>query len=163
MQQGGLLMKERLTYLLLLGIIPLLMSCLSSRPLGNVPSSESQGLGSFSVSSQVFGVQSFTPTVCTAGDRQFFLSSDLSSPDSSLVLRLVVDPLEGPAVRLFSSQTPFDKSVVFRRSDCRVFHFSLDSTGWRVNDVYDYRFTLQLECERQGESIVGSASSSHCH
>ncbi len=156
-------MKEHLAYLLVLGIIPLLMSCLASRPLGSVPPSGSQGLGSFSVSSQVFSAQSFTPTVCTAGDRQLFLGSDLSSPNSSLVLRLVVDPLEGPAVRLFSSQTPFDKSIVFRRSDCRVFHFSLDSTGWRVNDINDYRLTLQLECDRQGESIVGSASSSHCH
>lgn len=157
------MLKERLAHLLVLGTIPLLMSCLSSRPLGNVPSSESQGLASFSVSSQVFGVQSFTPTVCTGGDRQFFLGSDLSDPNSSLVLRLVVDPLEGPAVRLFSSQAPYDKSVVFRRSDCRVFHFSLDSTGWRVNDINDYRLTLQIECDRQGESIAGSASSSHCH
>ena len=156
-------MKERLAYLLVLAGIPLLISCLSSRSLENVPSSGGQGLGSFSVSSQVFGVQSFVPSVCAAGDRQFFLGSDLSSPDSSLVLRLVVDPLEGPAVRLFSSQTPFDKSVVFHRSDCRVFHFSLDSTGWRVNDINDYRFTLELDCGWQGKSIVGSASSSHCH
>jgi len=65
-------------------------------------------------------------------------------------------------VRVFSTEAPFDRSVVFRRSDCAVFHFSLDSTGWRVNDVEDYRVTLQLDCSRPGERVSGSASSSHC-
>jgi hypothetical protein len=77
-------------------------------------------------------------------------------------VRLVVDPRDGPAVRVFSIDAQFDKTAVFRRPDCQVFHFSLDTTGWRVNDVYDYRVTLQLDCSREGEAIKGEASATHC-
>lgn len=143
-------------------MVPLLVSCLASRPVGEAVSAGSQALGSFEVSSGVLGRHTLAPTACTSGDRQQFLGADLSDPGSTLVLRLVVDPLEGPAVRLYSAAAPFDRTVVFRRADCSVFHFSLDSTGWRVNDVEDYRVTLQLDCSRAGESISGSASSSHC-
>ena len=99
---------------------------------------------------------------CTAGDRQLFLGADFATWSSPLVVRLVVDPLDGPAVRVFSTDAQFDETVVFRRSDCQVFHFSLERTGWRINDVTDYRVTLQLDCSRPGESLKGSASSTHC-
>jgi hypothetical protein len=145
--------------------IAMMVACLSSRPVAEpgTPASESQALGSFSVASQTFGNVTVSPTACAGGDRQLFLGGDLSAPGSPVVLRLVVDPLEGPAVRLFSSEAPYDTSVVFRRADCTVFHFSLDDTGWRVNDIYDHRLTLQLECAKPGESVSGSASSTHCH
>ena len=60
-------------------------------------------------------------------------------------MRLVVDPLGDAAVRVFSAAAPFERSVVFRRGECGVFHFSLDSTGWSINDVDDYAVTLQLD------------------
>lgn len=157
-------MIRPLAFLLSLGIT-LLAGCLSGRPLGDskAKTAEPTALGSFTVSSQVLGSQTFTPSGCTAGDRQFFLGADLMSPDSNLVVRLVVNPLDGPAVRVFSADAQFDRTVTFRRSDCSVFHFSLDSTGWRVNNVYDYSLTLQLNCSRPGESLSGSASTTHCH
>ena len=149
---------------LALASMALLLSCLSGRPIAESGAvAQGQDLGSFAISSKMFGDQTFAPKACTAGDRQLFLGADLEGQGSPLVLRLVVDPLEGPAVRLFSSDAQFDKSVVFHRSDCKVFHFSLDSTGWRINDYNDYSFTLQLECAKAGESIGGSASSTHCH
>lgn len=143
----------------------LLCSCLSGRPITAPDSSPSSNarLGSFAITSQVLGSEAVQPTACTAGDSQHFLGFDLSSGASPVVVRLAVDPVDGPAVRVFSSDAPFDKAVVFRRTDCRVFHFSLDSTGWRVNDIYDYRVSLELDCSRAGESIHGSASSTHCH
>lgn len=158
-------MRTRLACFLVLGGIALCAGCLSSRPVGDSAVSPAQpsALGSFTVSSQVLGNQVFTPSACTAGDREFFLGADFKGGDSTLILRLVVDPLDGPAVRIFSTDAQFDRSVVFRRSDCAVFHFSLDSTGWRVNDMNDYRLTLQLDCSRPGESLRGSASTTHCH
>ncbi|HNX50282.1 MAG TPA: hypothetical protein PLS53_16510 [Thermoanaerobaculaceae bacterium] len=142
----------------------LLTGCFSSRPIGGPEASAGNPspLGSFTVSSRVLGDQVLTPSSCRAGDRQLFLGADFAGSTSPLVLRLVVDPLDGPAVRVFSTDAQFDKTVVFRRSDCQVFHFSLDSTGWRINDVYDYRVTLQLDCSREGESIKGEASATHC-
>ena len=154
---------QRVVFLIICGV-PLFFSCLSGRAVSerDMQSSNEQALGSFSISSRIFGNNTFTPYSCDAGDRQFFLGGDFTDQSSSLVLRLVVDPLNGPAVLLFSPESPFEKSVVFHRSDCRVFHFSLDSTGWRVNDIGDYRLTLQLDCSRDGESLNGSASTTHC-
>ena len=157
-------MRSRRALVLPLGGWVLLAGCLSSQPIGGSKASAENppALGSFTVSSQVLGNQALTPSSCTAGDRQLFLGADFATPASTVVVRLVVDPLDGPAVRVFSTDAQFDRTVVFHRSDCQVFHFSLDSTGWRVNDVYDYRVTLQLDCSRDGESIKGEASATHC-
>jgi len=158
-------MELKLTRLFVFPATALMLSCLSGRPVAasGEPSPEGRALGTFSITSQTFGNLTLTPAACASGGLQFFLGGDLSAPDTPVVLRLVVDPLDGPAVRLYSFEAPFDKTVVFRRSDCAVFHFSLDDTGWRVNDVHDYRLTLQVECARDGESLRGSASSTHCH
>ena len=157
--------RTPLALLLPLVGVALLVGCLSSRSVGDSKASPSEpsALGSFTVSSQVLGDQVVTPAACTAGDREFFLGADFKNQGANLVVRLVVDPLDGPAVRILSADAQFDRSVVFRRSECSVFHFSLDSTGWRVNEVNDYRLTLQLDCSRPGESIRGSASTTHCH
>ena len=157
-------MRTSLALVLPLGGCVLLAGCFSSKPIGGPGASNgsSPTLGTFAVTSQVLGDHVLTPSACTAGDRQLFLGADFATPSSPLVVRLVVDPLDGPAVRVFSTDAQFDRTVVFRRSDCQVFHFSLDSTGWRVNDVTDYRVTLQLDCTRDAESIKGEASATHC-
>jgi len=143
----------------------LLPGCLTSQPVAGTgtPAGTQAALGSFAVASKTLGDAVVTPTACTGGDREQFLGADLTAAGSSLVVRLVVDPLEGPAVRVFASEAQFDRTVVFRRAECGVFHFSLDSTGWRVNDLNDYRLTLELDCSRPGESLKGSASATHCH
>ena len=149
----------------LFGGIVLLAGCLAGRPVGDshaVPGQPS-ALGSFTVASETLGNAVVAPSACSAGDREFFLGADFSGQDGNLVVRLVVDPLEGPAVRVYASDAEFERAVVFRRSECSVFHFSLGSTGWRVNEVNDYRLELQVDCSRPGESIKGSASTTHCH
>ncbi len=142
-------------------LLILLTGCFPTKAV--LPISDQQALGSFTVSSESLGQTMLMPSSCSAGDRQFFLGADLEDRRSGLVLRLVVNPLEGPAVRVFPNAVPFEKSVVFRRNDCKVFHFSLDPTGWRLNRIYDYSLTLQLDCTRDGESIQGNASVAHCH
>ena len=155
-------MRFRRSQIIVLLLITLLLSgCLSTRPMATSP--EQEGLGSFSVSSPSFGPATLRPSTCSAGDREFFLGADFKDNSSDLVLRLVIDPLEGPAVRVFSIASPFDKSIVFRLKECRVFQFSLVPTGWRVNYIYDHSLTLQLDCTRDGESIQGNASATHCH
>ncbi|HUK14050.1 MAG TPA: hypothetical protein VLW17_12175 [Thermoanaerobaculaceae bacterium] len=151
--------------LVALGVVPLLASCLAGRPVTQAGdgSAADQALGSFEVASRTLGDATFSPAECSSGDPQLFLGVDFAEPGRDLILRLAVDPLEGPGVRLYSATAPFDRSVVFRRADCSVFHFSLDSTGWRVNRVEDYRVTLELDCARPGERVRGRASSTHCH
>ena len=123
-----------------------------------------QPLGSLKLSSVALGQLTLSPTSCTAGGRELFLGADFADDAAGIVTRLVVDPLDGPAVRVFAGATPFEKSIVFRRSDCRAFHFSLESTGWRINRIDDYRVTLDLDCSGQGrDSIEGKVSATHCH
>ena len=139
----------------------LLTGCLSSLPVSEAPGGGS--LGSFDVAVPAVTQGRVEPAACSAGDRQQFLGADLADPASGVVVRLVVDPLGDAAVRVFAAAAPFDRSVVFRRAECATFHFSIDSTGWRVNDVDDYRVTLQLDCRTAAGSIAGQASATHCH
>lgn len=143
------------------------LACLSSQPKTSGGQEDAGGqrrLGSFAFSSALSGALTLAPSYCTSGDRQRFLGADFAGGESGLTVRLVVDPLDGPAVRVFSDAAPFEKSVVFRRSECRVFHFSLDDTGWRVNGVHDYAVTLDLDCtNKSGDSLTGKSSASHCH
>jgi hypothetical protein len=140
--------------------------CFSARPVDFAAGStgEPQALGAFTVASERLGHPTIAPTTCTAGDRQFFLGADFEDEKNGMIVRLVVDPLEGPAVRVFAAATPFGEAVVFRRSECRVFHFSLDTTGWRIDHIQDYRLSLELDCaNKAGDSLVGKASATHCH
>jgi hypothetical protein len=120
-------------------------------------------LGSIQVSSPSLGERTLAPTSCTAGSRQFFLGGDFADEKSGVIIRLVVDPIASPAIRVFSAATPFDKNLVFHREECSSFHFSLDSTGWRINHIEDYRLTLNVDCSRNGETVRGSVSATHCH
>lgn len=150
-------------------VIPCVLSfggCLAGRPIdsGSGSSVEPQMLGSFALVSERLGHVTVVPTICTAGDRAFFLGGDFEDEKSGVVVRLVVDPLDGPAARVFAGAAPFEKTAVFRRPECRVFHFSLDTTGWRINRIQDYRLALELDCSnRDGDSIIGKASVNHCH
>ena len=136
--------------------------CLLSRRGGEQPA-EPQSLGTFALSSDSLGHVSLAPASCSAGDRQFFLGADFEDDKNGLVVRLVIDPLYGPAVRVFSQAKPSEDTRVVRREDCRVFQFSLDSTAWRINRVQDYGVSLELDCVREGDAITGHVSAEHCH
>mgnify|MGYP001767150252 CR=1 FL=1 len=133
-------------------------------PAGLTAPVETGALGSFTLASPILGGTTLTPAECRAGDLQHFLGGDFVDPGTGLVVRLAVDPIEGPAARVFASAEPFAKSVVLRRSECEAFHFSLEWTGLTINDVRDYRISLELHCVlADGTSVHGSASSTHCH
>ncbi len=136
-------------------------------PLPGIAATESAPpgvLGSFTVTSPLLGNVTVAPTACSGGDLHQFLGGDFSDPASGLIVRLVVDPLEGPAARVFDAADPFRKSVVLRRSDCAVFHFSLEQTGLTINEVRDCRLSLELDCAlADGTTVHGGASTTHCH
>lgn len=156
----------RLSLLALFPCTLLFVGCFSARPIGMTPDStgEQSRLGSFALSSAYLGHLMLSPSSCTAGDRQFFLGGDFEDEKTGMIIRLVVDPLYGPAIRVFANAEPYEKSVVFHRPECRVFHFTLDTTGWRINRIRDYRLTLDLDCTNpEGDSITGTVSATHCH
>jgi hypothetical protein len=120
-------------------------------------------LGSFVIAGPTLGPRTVAPTSCAAGEHQMFLGVDLVDEHARIVTRLIVDPATGPLVRAFQAASPFDATVLFQRSECRVFHFSLDSTGWRIDHVDELRMSLELDCQLpSGDSIVGTASAPGC-
>jgi hypothetical protein len=140
-----------------------LTACSTSPMTGIGDHADGAPLGSMILSGPTFGHQTLLPTVCVAGERQFFLGFDLHDEKSGVVTRLVVDPATGPVVRVFAASAPFDKTVLFHRPECRVFHFSLDSTGWLVNRIQQLDVSLDLDCRLpSGESIIGKASDPGC-
>jgi hypothetical protein len=143
--------------------IATLAACATPPLTGNGDHADSAPLGSMTLSGPTFGHQTLLPTVCVSGERQFFLGFDLHDEKVGVVTRLVVEPATGPVVRVFAASAPFDKTVLFHRPECRVFHFSLDSTGWLVNRIQQLNVSLDLDCQLpSGDSIVGNASDPGC-
>lgn len=137
--------------------------CASGPPFAGEGAAQ-RALGSFAVDSKRLGRITVVPALCSSGERLAFLGADFADEKTRAVVRLVVDPLAGPAARAFAVDAPYDKTLVFGRSQCRVFHFSLEGTGWRIDGITDYRVTLELDCTAtNGDSIVGTASAGHCH
>ena len=127
-------------------------------------SADSPSFGTIDISSEVVGVHKFAPARCTAGDEQFFLGGDFIDDTAGVTVRLVVDPLEGPAVRAFSTAEPFTRSVVFKRAECRVFHMSLQETGLTINDVKQYRVSLDVDCANAaGDALLGKLGPASCN
>lgn len=144
------------------------LGCLSVHPAavageaGSGPGSAS-ALGQFAITSPGGASGTVAPTSCTSGDRELFLGVDLTDERSGLVVRLVVDPLDGPVVRVYDRDAPFDRTVLFFRDECETFESSLEETGWIVNDVRVRRVTLDLDCENEeGAAISGRAHADHC-
>lgn len=143
--------------------LAILAACATSSPTGDGDRGAGAPLGSLVLAGPTFGQQTLRPTACVAGEREFFLGFDFHDAKAGMVTRLIVDPATGPVIRVFAASAPFDKSLLFHRPNCRVFHFSLESTGWRVNRIQQLDVSLDLDCQLpSGESIVGKASDSGC-
>jgi len=131
---------------------------------GNAESpAKEPALGTLDLSSELVGTVKVAPTVCRAGDAQSFLGGDFIDEKAGVTVRLVVDPLAGPAVRAFANDEPFVRSVVFQRAECRVFHMSLQHTGITINDVRQYRVSLDVDCANAaGDALLGKLASDSC-
>jgi len=153
----------RMTDLLLLATCATLGGCLASIPAAPSSGANGIGLGVVTLHSGRLGQMTLKPSHCSAGDRAFFLGGDFIDDASDVVLRLAFDPLDGAAVRLFVPGGAAERSIVFRRIDCRVLSATLDPTAWKINDVSDYRLSLNFDCARDGDAAIGQVAAAHCH
>ena len=148
----------------LLMITLLCAGCFPARPVDPVPDALADALGMLRLSSPRGGTLSITPTTCTAGDRAFFLGGDFADAKTSSVVGVLFEPLDGPAIRVISPSATGETPLVFRRPQCKVMRATLESTGLRINDVYDYRITLDVDClQADGTALAGKVSTTHCH
>ncbi|MCM2313801.1 MAG: hypothetical protein NDJ92_01440 [Thermoanaerobaculia bacterium] len=125
-------------------------------------SPDEPALGSVTLASRKAGDVTFSPGRCTAGDNELFLGGDFIDEQAGMILRFVIDALHGPAVRAFSMKEPNDRTVVFRRSECRTFQFKIERTGLTVNDVDEYRISLKLDCATGEGTLQANVASDSC-
>jgi hypothetical protein len=101
------------------------------------------------------------PDNCLSGEHEQFFGFILGSSSSPVVLRAVVDPLDGPGLRVVGlSKTGW----VFRPDVCERLELVVERTGWRVNDIQDLSGRLDVSCRTaDGGSVEGSVDIRHCH
>ena len=149
--------------LLIFGALATLMLLNSCITTSLNDTENSKPMGSFALTGPTFGKLNIAPTSCDVGQRQFFLGFDFVDQQSGLVTRLVVDPVTGPVARVFKADKPYDSSVIYHRTECKTFHFSLDTTGWIVNHIQMLNVSIELDCQLpSGDRIIGNAKDSSC-
>lgn len=53
--------------------------------------------------------------------------------------------LRSPVWTLFATSNPLDQGLLFHRENCSQFQLSLERTGWRINDIFDLRVSLEVD------------------
>lgn len=102
------------------------------------------------------------PDACFSGEHEQFFGFIVRSNGSPVVLRAVIDPLDGPGLRVVGLEGADD--LVVRPSRCERLDLVVEPTGWRVNDIQDLTGTLDVRCKTEdGASVEGSVEVRHCH
>jgi hypothetical protein len=119
--------------------------------------------GALAVSGSTLGTQHLVATACHSGGRRDFYGVDLVDERSAIVVRVVIDPIEGGVVRLFPSGDPSDPGLVVRRDDCPTFRVEVAPTGSSVNFVEVMRAAVELDCRtRKGDEVRGELAWDEC-
>jgi hypothetical protein len=106
----------------------------------------------------------WTPAFCQTGENEQFFGFLLGASNSPVVLRAVLDPLDGPGLRITGVEGTPPYSFVVRPVDCRVLDLRVEPTSWRVNEMRDVSGSLDVRCNLDGGvSLEGSVEVSHCH
>jgi hypothetical protein len=100
------------------------------------------------------------PSACLSGEHEQFFGFILGAPP--VVVRAVVDPLQGPGLRVTGLEGA-DGMVVYPYQ-CEKLELTVEPTGWRVNDFQDLSGTLDVLCSRaDGSRVEGTVDVRHCH
>lgn len=147
--------------LLSLGVPALAWGCFAS---GAIDAVKSAPTGTLEVVSASLGRHTLAPSACASGERQLFLGADFLDGTQGLAARLILEPSGTASLRLFPTDAPLEPGLTFGRQDCERFDLSLERTGWQINDVYDLRLRLGLDCRASsGDSVRGELTADHCH
>jgi hypothetical protein len=105
----------------------------------------------------------WTPAFCQTGEIEQFFGFVLGASDSPVVLRAVLDPLDGPGLRVTGVEGTPPYGFVVHPADCRVLDLRVQPTRWRVNEMRDVSGSLDVSCSLGDLSLEGSVEVSHCH
>jgi hypothetical protein len=103
-------------------------------------------------------------SVCRSGDREYFLGVDLADTDRTAVLRVLIDPMDGPRLRLTSGGGGAPRVMALGPDSCRTLQAEVQPTGWRVNRVRDFSGFVMAECTAaSGQEVRAEVRFAHCH
>lgn len=108
--------------------------------------------------------QHLAPDTCYAGGREYYLGFDLESSKEDWRIRAVIDPIDGPVLRIRHGKAASAPAEIFRRAQCSTLSFNVESTGWRVNEILDLAGRLDVLCtSTDGAHVEGRLEVAHCH
>ncbi len=106
----------------------------------------------------------WTADRCASGDIDRFVGFDFLSTHDEGHLRVVLEPIDGPAVRWTYGAGSVQERTVLRRADCARLDVDAQPTAWEVNDVREVAGYVDLQCvSPDGLHIEGRIAVDHCH
>ena len=133
------------------------MGCVSTRLAGGSSTSIEQATLSV-------GDRQYQFDACRSGDREYFLGVDLASRRSAVSVRLVIDAMEEPRLRVILGEGGAKEGLALGRDQCRQLEAQVRHTGWRINTVRDLSGFIDAECrDDEGQAISLHVRFSHCH
>jgi hypothetical protein len=146
---------------LLVLLLPLTAGCVGTTVGGAPASGEAPGVAGATLA---VGQQRYRLEACRSGDLAHFLGVDLEDRQGGAVVRLVIDPIDGPRVRLVHGRGEARQRLDLVPSRCRRFEADVRPTGWIVNTVRDVSGSVDAECPGDpGPAVSLHARFSHCH
>jgi hypothetical protein len=110
------------------------------------------------------GDQQFRFDACSSGDLEHFLGVDLVDRQGGAIVRVAIDPIDGPRIRIVYGGGRSRQRVDLAPSRCRQFEADARPTNWIVNDVRDVSGFVDVECAGDaGPAISLHVRFSHCH
>jgi hypothetical protein len=105
------------------------------------------------------GDRQYALAACRSGDREYFRGVDLADAAAQTRLRLLIDPMDGPRLRVAGGG---EERVIVR--SCRRLEARVDPTGWRVNRVRDVSGFVDADCTTDsGLEVHAHVQFTHCH
>ena len=110
------------------------------------------------------GDQQFRFEACHSGDLEHFLGVDLVDRLHGAIVRVAIDPIDGPRVRIVYGRDGSRQRVDPTPGRCRQFDADARATSWIVNDVRDVSGFVDVECAAEPGPLVSlHVRFSHCH
>jgi len=133
------------------------VACVTTRVAGGGSPSIDQAILSV-------GERQYRLNSCSSGDLEYFLGVDLADEAQSASVRLVIDPILGPRVRVELREGEAGRRLTLGPEQCSQLEADVRATGWQVNTVRDFSGFVNAECRSdEGQAISLHARFSHCH
>jgi hypothetical protein len=143
-------------------LLSLAVGCASTSIRGAVPP-DAETAGSDGATMSV-GEQRYRLDACRSGDLEHFLGVDLADRQGGATVRLVIDPIDGPRVRIVDGRGEARRRIDLIPSRCRVLDARVRPTGWIVDTVRDVSGSIDADCPGDpGPAVELHARFSHCH